>query len=246
MLGVWSCRCIVIAAALAAGGAPLASADPTGISTQINIPTTIDPFALYGDEMQFDVLRDGDPIGSYLVFFRKSGDALQVETRASIEVDVLFASAYRLRYQSLETWQDGALASLTASTNDDGEFSHMEAVRDGAQLDVSGMDGKWEAPPNLLPTSHWNMAQVSAETLINTVSGTANHISVVDAGVENVAIGDEMRPARRFIYSGDLDMEAWYDDAGRWVKLRFAAEDGSTIEYICRRCSGPTTLTKAD
>lgn len=246
MLGVWSRRCIVIAAVFAAGGLPLALADSTSIPTQINIPASVDPFELYGDEMQFDVLRDGDPIGSYLVFFRKQGDALQVETRASIQVEVLFASAYRLRYQSLETWRDGALASLTASTNDDGEFSHMEAVRDGASLDVSGMEGKWDAPSTMLPTSHWNMAQIAADTLINTVSGTPNHISVVEAGIETVPIGDATQPARRFIYSGDLDMEAWYDDQGRWVKLRFAAEDGSTIEYICRRCSAPTRLTEAE
>jgi len=228
------------AAALAAGGSSLAIADP------VNIPTQIDPLALYGDEMQFDVLRDGDPIGSYLVFFRKNGDALQVETRANIEVDLLFASAYRLRYQSLETWRDGTLASLTASTNDDGEFKHMEAVRDGTALEVSGMEGAWDAPPTMLPTSHWNMAQIAADTLINTVSGTPNHISVVEAGIEPVPMGDTSQPARHFIYSGDLDMEAWYDDQGRWVKLRFAAEDGSTIEYVCRRCIGPTTLTKAD
>jgi hypothetical protein len=236
----------VIAAVFAAGGLPLALADSTSIPTQINIPASVDPFELYGDEMQFDVLRDGDPIGSYLVFFRKQGDALQVETRASIQVEVLFASAYRLRYQSLETWRDGALASLTASTNDDGEFSHMEAVRDGASLDVSGMEGKWDAPSTMLPTSHWNMAQIAADTLINTVSGTPNHISVVEAGIETVPMGDATQPARRFIYSGDLDMEAWYDDQGRWVKLRFAAEDGSTIEYICRRCSAPTRLTEAE
>jgi hypothetical protein len=154
---------------------PLAFADP------VNIPTQVDPLALYGDEMQFDVLRDGDPIGSYLVFFRKNGDALQVETRANIEVNLLFASAYRLRYQSLETWRDGTLASLTASTNDDGEFKHMETVRDGTALEVSGMEGAWDAPPTMLPTSHWNMAQIAADTLINTVSGTPNHISVVEA-----------------------------------------------------------------
>lgn len=239
MFRVWSHRCIVMAAALAAG-MPSALADP------VNIPTTIDPFELYGDEMQFDVVRDGDPIGSYRVYFRANGDALQVETRASIEVELLFASAYRLRYQSLETWRDGMLASLTASTNDDGEFSHMEAVREGAALEVSGMEGAWDAAPTILPTSHWNMAQIAADTLINTVSGTPDHISVVEAGIETVPMGDETRPARRFVYSGDLDMEAWYDDQGRWVKLRFAAEDGSTIEYVCRRCSGPTRLTEAE
>lgn len=238
MLGVWSRRCIAVAA-LVAGATPVL-ADP------VNIPAAIDPFALYGDEMQFDVVRDGDSIGSYFVFFRKNGDALQVETRASISVDVLFASAYKLRYQSLETWRDGALASLTASTNDDGAFSHMEAVRDGAQLDISGMDGKWDAPSTMLPTSHWNMAQVAADTLINTVSGAPNRISVVEAGIEPVPVGEATQPARRFVYSGDLNMESWYDAQGRWVKLRFAAEDGSTIEYICRRCSAPTRLTKAD
>jgi hypothetical protein len=240
MLRTGALRCMMMAAIAAAAGARPAFADP------INIPTQIDPFELYGDEMQFDVLRDGDPIGSYLVFFRKSGDALQVETRASIEVDVLFASAYRLRYQSLETWRDGALDSLTASTNDDGEFKHMEAVRDGASLEVSGMEGAWDAAPTILPTSHWNMAQIAADTLINTVSGSANHISVAEAGIETVPMGAESQPARRFVYSGDLDMEAWYDDQGRWVKLRFAAEDGSTIEYVCRRCSAPTRLTEAE
>lgn len=240
MLRVWSRRWIIRAAAFAFLGWFPAWADPAAI------PAEIDPLSLYGNEMQFDVMRDGAPIGTYLVRFKQNGEELQVETRASIEVEMLFASAYRLRYQSFETWRDGMLSNLTASTNDDGEFSHVEAKRDGEALEVIGTDGAWDAALTALPTTHWNMAQVATPTLINTVDGDADHVSVTEAGIEEVPFGDEMRPARRFVYTGDLDMEAWYDEQGRWVKLRFAAEDGSTIEYLCRRCSAPTRVTEVE
>ena len=45
-------------------------------------------------------------------------------------------------------------------------------------------------------------------------------------------------PATRYAYTGDLDNEVWYDDVGRWVKMRFKGRDGSTIDYVCRRCQG--------
>ena len=45
-------------------------------------------------------------------------------------------------------------------------------------------------------------------------------------------------PATHHAYTGDLSTEVWYDDAGRWVKMRFEAQDGSTIDYVCRRCQG--------
>jgi hypothetical protein len=35
-----------------------------------------------------------------------------------------------------------------------------------------------------------------------------------------------------------LNTEVWYDDLGRWVKMRFNGPDGSAIEYVCRRCQG--------
>jgi hypothetical protein len=45
--------------------------------------------------------------------------------------------------------------------------------------------------------------------------------------------------ATRYAYTGALSVEVWYDDAGRWVKLQFTGRDGSTIDYVCRRCQGP-------
>ena len=62
--------------------------------------------------------------------------------------------------------------------------------------------------------------------------------TINSSALENVVTEIGRIPATRFAYSGDLQNEVWYDDAGRWVKMRFKGRDGSTIEYVCRRCQG--------
>jgi len=38
--------------------------------------------------------------------------------------------------------------------------------------------------------------------------------------------------ARHYAISGDLQRELWYDAGGRLVKVRFAASDGTDIQYV--------------
>ena len=211
-----------------------------------SLPDQVDPLRLYGPELRFDVLRNGEKVGRHVVAFRGTADGVQVESRSDIEVKLLFLTAYRFRYQSIEHWRGGKLTSLNAATNDDGELSRVEARREGAVLKVRTGSGEWQATPQTWPTTHWNMAQTTAPALLNTLTGNLNQVDVKDAGLEAINLGDGPREARRFVYSGDLAVESWYDAAGRWVKLRFPAEDGSTIEYICQSCGGPLDLPAAE
>lgn len=196
----------------------------------------VDPLHLYGPELRFDVLRDGEKVGHHVVAFRASADGVHVESRSEVEVKLLFLTAYSFRYQSIEHWRNGTLTSLDAATNDDGELRRVEARREGAVLKVRTGAGEWQATPQLWPTTHWNVAQTAAPVLLNTLTGKLNRVDVKDAGLETVILGDGPREARRFIYSGDLAVESWYDEAGRWVKLRFPGKAGSTIEYVCQSC----------
>jgi hypothetical protein len=43
-------------------------------------------------------------------------------------------------------------------------------------------------------------------------------------------------------YSGELELDAWYSEAGRWLGMRFKGRDGSTIEYFCRNCTEARSL----
>lgn len=232
-------RVIAVFAALSAA---VALAGPSRAETAA-LPAPADPLRLYGNEIRFDVLRNGDKVGYHLVQFHHTADGLRVESRAEIAVKLWFVSAYSFRYQSIEQWRGGILSSFHSSTNDNGEFTRVEARRLGGKLEVRTGDSGWQAVDVVPPTTHWNMAQIKAPAVLNTLTGNLNRVAVADAGLETVTLADGPRQARRFVYSGDLTVEAWYDAAGRWVKLRFPAEDGSTIEYVCRRCDGPMEVT---
>jgi Family of unknown function (DUF6134) len=205
-----------------------------------------DPFTLYGNEIRFDVERDGDVVGRHIVTFTRTDNGFRVDSRADVDVQLLFIPAYTLRYQAREFWDNGELQSLDASTTEDGDYRHVQATRDASGLRVqSSTEGSYEAPP-ILPISHWNAALLHGGLMLNMMNGEVSDIAVVDGGADTVVTRNGPLQARRYLYSGDLNGEIWYDSEGRWVKLRFEAEDGSTIDYVCRRCQAPATITTAE
>ncbi|WP_119299747.1 DUF6134 family protein [Dongia deserti] len=204
-----------------------------------------DPFQLYGNEILFDVERDGELIGQHIVTFTRTTEGVRVDSRADVEVDLLFLSAYRLRHQAHELWSDGELKSVEASTNENGDYTHVQAVRDAAGMVISSSEGTFKVPA-ILPTSHWNAALLKGGPLLNTLTGKLSDVRVFYQGFDTVTTRGGSLRARRYLYSGDLNGEIWFDDEGRWVKLRFRTKDGSIINYVCRRCQGPTTLTEVE
>ena len=210
-----------------------------------DLPPARDPIQLYGNEIRFDVERDGKPIGQHVVTFTRTGDGVQVDSRADVQVDLLFLTAYRLRYHARELWTAGELKFIEASTNDNGDYTHVQAVRDAAGLVISSPEGTYTAP-GILPTSHWNAALLKGGSLLNTLTGELDEVEVFYQGFDTVVTRKGALRARHYLYSGDLNGEIWYDEEGRWVKLRFRANDGSIIDYVCRRCRAPATITEAE
>jgi hypothetical protein len=204
-----------------------------------------DPFRLYGREIRFDVERDGNVVGQHVVTFTRTDRGVRAESRADIEVQLLFLTAYTFRYQARELWKDGELLSIEASTNDNGDYTHVEAVRDAAGLQISSSAGSYEAPA-VPPTSHWNAALLQGGPLLNTLTGELSSVQFFDQGLDTVVTRKSALRARHYLYSGDLNGEIWFDEEGRWVKLRFRANDGSLIDYICRSCQAPATVTTAE
>jgi Family of unknown function (DUF6134) len=221
------------------------SASAIGTSVAETPPPANDPFRLYGNEIRFDVERDGNVVGQHVVTFTRTDRGVRADSRADIDVQLLFLSAYRFRYQAREVWSGGELQSLDASTNDDGDYSHVQAVRDATGLLISSSQGTYEAP-SVPPISHWNAALLKGGRLLNTMTGKLSQVQVFDQGSDTVATRSGSLRAHHYLYSGDLNGEIWYDSDGRWVKLRFRANDGSIIDYVCRRCRAPATITEAE
>jgi hypothetical protein len=194
---------------------------------------------LYGHEIVFKVLRDGEPLGEHVVRFSAGASELRVDIRSKLEVKFLAWTAYRFEYRSNALWGHDGLELLEATSDDNGDVSVVTLRRAGDRYRIEGPGGVAESLNPIYPTNHWNVGVVGSVKVLNTITGRLNAVELVDAGVEEILAEGRKIEARRFVYSGELETEVWYDGQGRWVGMRFKGKDGSTIRYICTKCLGP-------
>ncbi len=205
----------------------------------------------YGDTLRFTVYRDGEPIGSHVLSFRHEGDKRIVSTAIDFSVKVLGVTAYRYTHRGDEVWSGGTLQSLDARTDDNGKQYKVTARHQGGPLVVvressdtlvktmlndQGLQKpetvRETLPASVMPSTHWNVNQVKQSSLLNTQYGTLSRTEIKPMGRETVKTASGTIEATHYSYTGDITMDQWYDDRGRWVKAAFKAFDGSTIEYI--------------
>lgn len=224
--------------ALAALALLIFGLDGTVSAKAQDIPAPSDPMTLYGQEILFDVQRDGDDVGWHSVRFDRDGSRLTVESAFYLQIDMLFLTVFRYDYKSTATWYDGELERLTVRVDDDGEAFDLVAKRDDGRLIVATADEVLSLDVPVYPTNHWNAGVLGEDRVLNTLTGRLNRVEIEALGREAVETERGPIEATRYAYSGDLETEVWYDDADRWVKMRFKGRDGSSIEYLCRRCQG--------
>jgi hypothetical protein len=85
---------------------------------------------------------------------------------------------------------------------------------------------------------------LSQKHVLNTLNGEISRVRIASQGRERIQAEGRWIEATRYQYSGDIDTTVWYDDVGRWVKMRFTAKGGSVIDYVCARC-GLSPISKA-
>jgi hypothetical protein len=199
----------------------------------------VDPIALYGNEILFDVFRKGKKVGEQWMYFSRNpaGD-LSVQVRFHLGVDVLFFRAYTYDYESSEIWRDNKVIALAARVDDNGKVSSTSARIEDGVFKIEGPKGPIFASSWVFPSNHWHRGQVESSVILNTLTGALAHVDIQRRGIEKVPMGEGATDAEKFTYTGDLhDTDVWYDVAGRWVKMAFKAKDKSIVEFICRKCA---------
>jgi hypothetical protein len=154
-----------------------------------------------------------------------------------------------LRPSRREEWNGEQLQSLHATTDDNGSVSPVAAERRRRHLVVErtapakvdggavrqGYPGPMSAASRCRPPhadQQWNLRQVQQTALLNTQHRHGRAGTGDAGGRDTVQTASGSVSATRYRYTGDLRMDQWFDDRGRWVKGTFTAFDGSTIEYI--------------
>lgn len=204
----------------------------------------------YGPSHVFAAFRNGERIGTHTLTFQQNGDKRTVTTSIDFAVKALGLTMYRYMHRGQEVWNGNTFESISTQTDDNGTKYGVRAqqasngvsvVREGsgapklASSDVGFQQGsprQATLPPNTLPSTHWNLNQVKQSAMLNSQNGDLAKVQITPRGRETIKTASGSLQATRYTYTGDVQMDQWFDDRGRWVKAAFKASDGSTIEYI--------------
>jgi hypothetical protein len=186
-----------------------------------------------GDSLMFDVFRDGSKFGTHTVAFSQSGDTLTVDSDVELKVTLGPLTLFHYVHDVTERYSAGRLVSVAARTKRDGKRRLLTASAAEGGLNVVGTAFKGLLTGVVVPSTHWNIAEMSQPAMFSTETGAMLPMTVTDMGLERVKVGEETIEARRYLVKSEITASFWYDASGRWVKCAFEAQ-GSKIDYVLR------------
>lgn len=181
--------------------------------------------------LTFAAYRNGKRIGEHRLVFETSGEDLTVRVRAEMAVKVGPVTVFRYLHEVVERWRGGRFESLGSRTNSGGKREAVTATRTGSGVLIRVGETRTVAPEAAIPLTHWN-PQVQRAPLFNPQTGKLLKLAVRQRGSETIILGNgRSLTAQRVSFTGDAQIDNWYDEAGVWAALRGRLDDGSTMEY---------------
>jgi hypothetical protein len=190
-------------------------------------------------------------IGTHTVTVKPDADDLIVEVKSRIEVKRLLWT-YRFEADQKEVWRKGRLVTFDRSTrddfHDDGKEVVVTAHAQGDKLIIDGPSGRTEAPGTILSSHPWNPKIVKQTVLMDAQTGELKKVGIKPLNKEWVTIGGKPVRARKYVVSGELHQELWYDEKGKCVRARFKEKDGFITVKLAniRPVTEPIRISKVD
>ena len=182
-----------------------------------------------GDRLSFDVMREGAKLGAHTLTFQQTGDGLTVRIAIDLAYKMAGITLYRYTHRASEVWSGGQVVSVDSETDDNGDRHRVTGRREPAGLVVQGTKAsRYTAPDDALPSTHWNRGALDGPW-INMQDGRLMRPTVVPQGIEVIPVVGGTTQARRYVLSGDVELDMFYDDRG-WAGLVFV-KGGAPIRY---------------
>jgi hypothetical protein len=186
-------------------------------------------------ELKFRVLLDGDPIGfhHYTIESRAAaGNDVEVRSKASFDVRILFFTAYRYRHNNVETWDGDCLRSLDADTNANGNKLSVDGVRRDDRFLVRRDEETATLPSCVSSFAYWDTDILQQNRLLNPQTGEYVDVSVEQLGRATLSVRGQPRDARQYrLVAGDRELRLWYSESDEWLALESDIRGGRTLRY---------------
>ena len=198
-------------------------------ATAIAGPAGAEPFVPADNQLVFDVIRNGKPIGDQRLIFQRDGARLLVRNTIKIVVRFVIIPVYRYEESTRTVWLGERLENHSAEVDDNGSVVRL-SITDGPDgLLVDGPEGRAALPRGLKVGGFWKRDLVNENALIDSTEGTLNLYSVAPRVRKTIEIGGRWIAAWRYTFRGDVEAAVWYYDSGRLLRIKRVVRDGSTV-----------------
>jgi Domain of unknown function (DUF6134) len=167
-------------------------------------------------------------VGRHVITFSCDGEDLIVETEIAGEVKVLMMPLFKRDGVYREVWRGDRLIAFDSRIEDNGEVYEVRARADGDHTVINGRRGRIEAPASIVSNHPWNHDVVERTLLFDTQRGRLQKVQVTPSGTETITAAGREVATRKYLVTGDLERELWYDSAGNWLQSRLE-HDGAKI-----------------
>lgn len=185
-------------------------------------------------EFRFRVLLDDSPIGTQVFRVREDGGRTMVSIEATMDVKILFLTAYTYRHRNEETWNGDCLSSIDATTDDNGEQFRVKgsAAGDGFVVDRTG--GRETLPSCVVSYSYWAPERLRAGRLLNSQTGKYDQLELRELGEKKVTLrGREVRARHVVLDGAGRRLELWYEiGSNDWIALESPTDGGRILKYV--------------
>ncbi|MEO5883355.1 MAG: DUF6134 family protein, partial [Caldimonas sp.] len=190
-------------------------------------------------EWNFQVQLDGRPIGQHRFVLEDEGEGRRLRSDARFDVKVLGFTAYRYRHAAVERWRGSCLASLAATTDDDGKPSEVRyAAQAGGPLLRVGVGALGPASIDgcVMSFAYWHPAIWAQSRLLNAQTGQLETVQVRRLADSTIEVHGTMVPAIGYRISGPAQpIDVWYAaDNRRWIGLDSVVGERRKLSYRLR------------
>ncbi|MGB0342073.1 MAG: DUF6134 family protein [Parvibaculales bacterium] len=177
--------------------------------------------------LAYEVRLKGKRVGfQYFTFENLEDGALKVDITINLNIKFGFIPVFRYAHRNTEIWRDGLLSSVVSKTDNNGEDVFVDLATANGVIKGAASNFENNLLQPLLSTSYFNPNFIHQNKLLSSQDGRLLNVSVDYIGEEWVPVEYGQTQAHHFRLDGDLKIDIWYTEAGRWVRTEFDSKAG--------------------
>jgi hypothetical protein len=186
------------------------------------------------DVRTFAVTVDGKAAGTYTLSATTDGEGKETVTAvASVKVKQRLIT-YTYESRSVEVWQKGQLASLEATTNDNGKRLAVKVLAAEGKLTITAGGTSRKIDRDVLTTAGIRPPAADKArdaVLLDSEDGTTTPVRVEPLGACRIQLNGQMVEGTRYRLTGmGVASEWWFDKNGRAIRQEMKW-DGHTVVF---------------